>query len=140
MLQLLSNQQEKMNKYQRRVQISMERLNIPSWYRSTSSNTPTRLAASRSASCPTGWRRHLSQPLLSLDVIKNQELSVRLSNSDNLRRGMPAKSSNHSCVPYLGWRHEYNRERLYYGPPHRLARSCSHILREEKELSRIVKK
>ena len=114
-----------MNKYQRRVQVSMEKLDVPSWYRSpgTSSPTPTRLAASRSASSPGGWRRHLSQPSPFPSRRLNLDRYQRLPSSQRQGR-VPQCESLSPCVPYLGWRKEQGRERLYWGPAQRLARSC----------------
>ena len=108
-----------MNKYQRRVKVSMERLNIPSWYKSpvTTSHTPTRLAA--------GWRRHLSQSPAYSNTEHNQEVSLKLPVGQRQSRVQnPRTVGPSSCVPYLGWRQEYLEGRLYLGPKERLARSC----------------
>ena len=129
-----------MNKYQRRVQVSMERLNIPSWYRSsaTSSHTPTRLAASRSTSSPVGWRRHLSQSSTISNTEENQEVYLKRYISQRQSRIPSPKSVRSSaCVPYLGWRQEYTRDRLYLGPMERLARSCRGLDRIHRQ-DRIV--
>ena len=125
-----------MNQYQKRVQVSLERLSIPTWYKSsgTSSQTPTQQVATRSISSPTGWRRHLPQPQAHSNNTKNQDISLKLSWSQRQSRMPKARPVNPSPrVPYLGWRQEYVKEKLYSGPAQRLARSLTGLDKVHRE-------
>merc|ERR1719186_2414373 len=70
-IQIPCNQLMQMNPYQRRVQASMERLSVPSWYKPSDTPSPSPTTphtprwrqaggGSPSSSSSAGWRRHIS--------------------------------------------------------------------------------
>jgi len=72
-IQIPCNQLMQMNPYQRRVQASMERLSVPSWYKPSDTPSPSPTtphtprwrqagggSSSSSSSSSAGWRRHIS--------------------------------------------------------------------------------
>merc|ERR1719233_1220866 len=132
-----SNQLMHMNHYQKRVQVSMEKLNIPSWYKSPS-NTPARSTPQTprwkqsgrepSTSSSLGWRRHLahspspsqtSSLERSATPLSSQRYRSRVRTMQSSSRSPSISSMNSSIssstLPspskqvYLGWR---SQERL----------------------------
>jgi len=136
-IQVPSNQLMQMNQYQRRVQVSMEKLNVPSWYKSKA-NPPTAPSTpqtprwrqsgggSSSSSC-SGWRRHISHSVSPSTASTPERNSTPLSSQRYRSRirtlsSLSISPSNSSSSPlpstpskpvYLGWR---SQERLDTGP------------------------
>ena len=137
--QIPCNQLMQMNPYQRRVQASMERLSVPSWYNpldnpspsSASPHTPRwRQTGGRSSSSSTGWRRHLSQPPSSSTSPTPERNSRPLSSQRYKSRcttlPQPRKPPQPAGQkPYLGWRQEAAEAGSVTGPAQRLARSAT---------------
>ena len=138
-LQVPDNQLRDLNSYQRRVQASMEKLNVPAWCKSlkqtpTAPPTPTlRTSASRSASSTlsSSWRTS------SLSSTGGWRRSSTLERRD---RTLPALSSRLTPAKkqmYLGWR---SQERLDIGPVYltnpaqRLASSAVQVKPNTKEV------
>jgi len=143
--QIPSNQLMKMNQYQMRVQASMEKLNIPSWYRS--SPTPRwRQSGSLSSSC-TAWKT-VNSDSPSPSIRSRNERDSTLLSSRNFRKRYSVVSSSTmtsstssitstlSNIPgkqvYLGWRSQESLDMVptfHKNPAQRLASS----LRETSE-------
>ena len=138
-LQVPDNQLRDLNSYQRRVQASMEKLNVPAWCKSlkqtpTAPPTPTlRTSASRSASSTlsSSWRTS------SLSSTGGWRRSSTLERRD---RTLPALSSRLTPAKkqmYLGWR---SQERLDIGPVYltnpaqRLASSAVQLKPNKKDV------
>jgi len=130
-----------MNTYQKRIQASMEKLNVPTWYKSSSSNTtapptptPTLRPPSKSSTLPSftsswrtaslstqaGWRRQnppLSSSISSAaSTLDRQSCLVTSQRFRNKVSTLPSSSSANNLLPnkvYLGWR---SQERLDIGP------------------------
>jgi hypothetical protein len=138
-IEVPSNQLMLLNPYQRRVQESMEKLNVSSWYKSPAITSPLttsprapRWGKVESSASSTGWRRHVSHsesrsttsalPRNSTPL-SSQRYRSRFSTLPSSIRSASTSSMNSSSstnsvpVPrvkvYLGWR---SQERLDIGP------------------------
>jgi len=135
-IQIPCNQLMEMNPYQRRVQASMEKLSVPSWYNppDTPSPSPSTPHISRwrqaGGSSSAGWRRHVSHSASSTTStlernpthLSSQRYKARFSTLPSSTRS-PSNSSINSSTStlsstpskqvYLGWR---SQERLDIGP------------------------
>jgi len=134
-LEVPSNQ---LNQYQRRVQGSMEKLNVPSWFKSPSPSpaTPSTPRWRQSSSSSTDWRRHLSNSVTaspstpstlerSSTPLSSQRYRSRLRALPSSSRSPSISSINSSSSAispatisprpkvYLGWR---SQERLDTDP------------------------
>jgi len=133
------NQLQDMNSYQKRIQASMEKLNVPSWYKTSNNNvtapsTPILRAPSSSSTLPSfssswrtaslvtpvGWRRQnppVSSTLTSpASTLERQSCLVTSQRFRTKGATLPSSSSSHNLLPsklYLGWR---SQERLDIGP------------------------
>ena len=136
-LQVPDNSLRGLNPYQRRIQASMEKLNVPAWYKSpapapapaTPSPAPARsatlpsgaLASSwRTASLSSsGWRRHNPGPGSAASTLERQSCLVTSQRFRGRGSTLPAASSTTNLASttsgrmYLGWR---SQERLDIGP------------------------
>jgi len=125
-----------LNPYQRRIQASMEKLNVPAWYKSPAPATPSP-APARSATLPSGalgsswrtaslstsgWRRHNPGPGSAASTLERQSCLVTSQRFRGRGSTLPPAASSTtnlaSATPssgrmYLGWR---SQERLDIGP------------------------
>ena len=142
-LQVPDNQLRDLNSYQRRVQASMEKLDVPAWCKSlrqtpTAPPTPTlRIPASRSVSSTlsSSWRTS------SLSSSGGWKRSTTLDRRDRRDGTLPALSSRQQPPAnkqmYLGWR---SQERLDIGPVYltnpaqRLASSAVQLKPNKKDV------
>ena len=133
LFQMSSNQLMQMNKYTRRVQVSMDKLSVPSWYKPPDTTAPTtthqtsrwRLTGStKSLSTSAGWRRHLSQPQSLPTCQIKEKLSKTLYSEKHNQRAKPepSKPSQATREPYLGWRHQTSNQKSLSGPMERMVR------------------
>ena len=105
---------EQLLPYQRRVQASMERLSVPSWYR-----TPAQ-SSLRRRSHSSGWTR----PGPSSPILRRSPSLARVPRAAPLQPpSRPARPS----LPYLGWRSlaSLPLPSLAAGPTERLARTVT---------------
>jgi len=131
-LEVQSTQLTQLNKYQKRVQASMERLNVSSWYKSPALSPPvptsSRLGKEESNSSPAGWRRHISHSESRTSTLSRNSTplssqryrsrfstlpsSVRSASTASMNSASSTNSSPRVQM-YLGWR---SQERLDIGP------------------------
>ena len=134
-LQVPDNSLRGLNPYQRRIQASMEKLNVPAWYKSPAPATPSPAPApARSATLPSGalasswrtaslstsgWRRHNPGPGSAASTLERQSCLVTSQRFRGRGSTLPAASSTTNLASatssrmYLGWR---SQERLDIGP------------------------
>ena len=136
--QVPHNQLQNLNSYQRRIQASMEKLNVPSWCKSlkqtpTAPPTPTlRLPSSRSVSSTlsSSWR---TSSLSSTGGWRRGSSTL-----DRRDSGLPSRLCPATKQIYLGWR---SQERLDIGPVYltnpaqRLASSAVQVKQAGKEMT-----
>jgi len=160
-----SNQLMQMNQYQKRVQVSMEKLNVPTWFKSSNpspeTSTPRTPRWKPSGKDPlsstsSGWRRHLSHhtpPSTASTLERNstplssQRYRSRLGSLAASSRSPSISSMNSSMSStcpspskplYLGWR---SQERLdtdlnyQSSPASRLARSVLHPAKQQTKVA-----
>jgi len=146
-LQNPSNQLMQMNQYQRRVQASLEKLNVPSWYRST--NTP-RLRQSGLSSFYSPWRQQTSDSLPSDNSFRKEINSPGLLSKNSRTKyrtvsSIPRSSSSSSITStlsskqvYLGWRSQERIPTIIKSPAERLASSVTNTTATDESIKSVT--
>ena len=131
-----------MNQYQRRVQVSLEKLSVPSWYRSSatprlrqselsSSSSPWRSQTSDSVSSGISFRKEINSPWLSS---KNSRTSYRAGSSFTRSTSSSSMTSTLSRKQvYLGWRSQEKARTIIRSPAERLASSVTNTTTTTEE-------
>lgn len=136
-----------MNQYQRRVQASLEKLNVPSWYRST--NTP-RLRQSGLSSFYSPWRQQTSDSLPSDNSFRKEINSPGLLSKNSRTKyrtvsSIPRSSSSSSITStlsskqvYLGWRSQERIPTIIKSPAERLASSVTNTTATDESIKSVT--
>jgi len=142
-----SNQLMQMNQYQRRVQVSLEKLSVPSWYRSSA--TPRLRQSGLSSSC-SPWRSQTSDSLSSGISFRKEINSAWLSNKNSrtsYRGGSSfTRSTSSSSITstlsrqqgYLGWRLQERVSTIIRSPAERLASSVTNTTTTEESIKNVT--
>ena len=128
-LQIPENNLQELNKFQARIKASMDRLDVPSWYKQTSHGTSF-LSSSYSTSSPPSWKSSImtssSTSSSSSSSSGHWKTIRRKSDSQQSKENIPKNVSNEvKTAVYCGWRKsvQNNCNLIVSSPSQRLAKT-----------------
>lgn len=129
-LQIPENNLQELNKFQARIKASMDRLDVPSWYKQTSHGTSF-LSSSYSTSSPPSWKSSImtssSTSSSSSSSSGHWKTIRRKSDSHQNKENIISKNESNEVktAAYCGWRKsvQNNCDFLVSSPSQRLAKT-----------------